>query len=50
MREAIDRKIVIRDTTPTLFRALLEYLYGGQLCVSSLGVEQLADLMLLADR
>lgn len=50
MRESIDKKIVIHDTSPVLFRLFLEYLYGGRLDSSGLTTEQLADLMLLSDR
>ncbi|XP_054262009.1 uncharacterized protein LOC128985991 isoform X2 [Macrosteles quadrilineatus] len=50
MREAIDRKIIVFDTSPSLFSVLLDYLYCGQLDTSSFTVDQLADLMLLADR
>uniref|UniRef100_A0A1B6MP93 BTB domain-containing protein n=1 Tax=Graphocephala atropunctata TaxID=36148 RepID=A0A1B6MP93_9HEMI len=50
MREAIDRKITVFDTSPSLFSVLLDYLYCGQLDTGSFSVDQLADLMLLADR
>ncbi|KDR13429.1 uncharacterized protein LOC110835411 [Zootermopsis nevadensis] len=50
MREAIDRKIVIHDTSPFLFSTFLNYLYSGQLETKDLSVDQLADLMLLSDR
>lgn len=44
------RKITIHDSNPFLFRTFLEYLYSGQLRHQSLGSEQLAELLLLADR
>lgn len=50
MREAIDRKIVIHDTNPFLFRVFLEYLYSGRLRRNSLTTEHLAELFLLSDR
>ncbi|XP_013783752.1 uncharacterized protein LOC106467912 [Limulus polyphemus] len=50
MRESIDKKIVVHDSNPTLFRIFLEYLYGGHLETSQLSTEQLADLMQLSDR
>lgn len=50
MRESIDKKIVVHDTNPALFKVFLEYLYGGTLDTSGLSTVQLADLMLLSDR
>ncbi|XP_074026270.1 uncharacterized protein isoform X2 [Leptinotarsa decemlineata] len=50
MREAIDKKIVVHDTGPFLFRILLEYLYSGRLKCDSLSSEQLVELLLLSDR
>lgn len=49
MREDIHRKIVIHDTSPVIFRRLLLYLYGAPID-RTVGVEQICDLMLLADR
>lgn len=43
------RKIVIHDTSPVIFRRLLLYLYGAPVD-KSVGVDQLCELMLLADR
>ncbi|XP_075220250.1 uncharacterized protein LOC142323850 isoform X2 [Lycorma delicatula] len=50
MREAIDRKIVVIDTSPSLFLTLVDYLYCGQLDTSKLTVDQLSDLLYAADR
>lgn len=50
MREAIDRKITIHDTSPYLFRLFLEYLYSGRLRQNALNTDQLAELLLLSDR
>lgn len=51
MRESIDRKIIIHDTSPFLFRVFLEYLYGGRIEESlGLSTEQWSDLLLLSDR
>ncbi|RZF40536.1 hypothetical protein LSTR_LSTR000415 [Laodelphax striatellus] len=51
MREAIDRKIVIIDTSPKLFTILVEYLYSGQLeSAHGLSTDQLVDLLYAADR
>ncbi|CAL1278747.1 unnamed protein product [Larinioides sclopetarius] len=50
MKESINKKIVIHDTTPQLFLIFLEYLYGGQVDTGQLSTEQLADLMQLSDR
>ncbi|XP_053699216.1 uncharacterized protein LOC128746197 [Sabethes cyaneus] len=49
MQEAINRKIVIHDTSPVIFRRLLLYLYGAPVD-KSVGVDQICELMLLADR
>ncbi|XP_039443755.1 uncharacterized protein LOC120423873 [Culex pipiens pallens] len=49
MQEDINRKIVIHDTSPVIFRRLLLYLYGAPVD-KSVGVDQLCELMLLADR
>ncbi|KAK3802051.1 hypothetical protein RRG08_064644 [Elysia crispata] len=50
MKEAIDRKIVVHDTNPDLFRRFLEALYAGHLDTSGLNDELLADMMTLCDR
>ncbi|XP_059480539.1 uncharacterized protein LOC132199661 [Neocloeon triangulifer] len=50
MRESIDRKIVVHDTSHSLFKIFLEYLYCGRLDAANLSLDQLTDLMLLADR
>ncbi|KAK9873149.1 hypothetical protein WA026_021382 [Henosepilachna vigintioctopunctata] len=50
MREDIDKKIVIHDTNPTMFKIFLEYLYTGSLSPSLLTNEQLVDLLVLSDR
>ncbi|XP_005112555.1 uncharacterized protein LOC101850692 [Aplysia californica] len=50
MKEAINRKIVVHDTNPELFRKFLESLYSGCLDTSGLSAEQLADMMTLCDR
>ncbi|XP_044732009.1 uncharacterized protein LOC123294888 [Chrysoperla carnea] len=49
MREAINKKIVIHDTSLFLFRVFLDYLYSGKLVPETLTNEQLADLMMLSD-
>ncbi|XP_052872917.1 uncharacterized protein LOC128278266 [Anopheles cruzii] len=49
MQEDINRKIVIYDTSVVIFRRLLLYLYGAPVD-KSVSVEQLCELMLLADR
>ncbi|XP_049288529.1 uncharacterized protein LOC125766531 [Anopheles funestus] len=49
MQEDINRKIIIYDTSPVIFRRLLLYLYGAPVD-RSVGVDQLCELMLLADR
>ncbi|CAN8008051.1 unnamed protein product [Ixodes pacificus] len=50
MRESIDRKIVVHDTHPEVFRLFLEYLYRGCLDSRTLATEQLVELMQLGDR
>ncbi|XP_055617390.1 uncharacterized protein LOC129762851 [Toxorhynchites rutilus septentrionalis] len=49
MQEDINRKIVVHDTSPVIFRRLLLYLYGAPVD-KSVGVDQICELMLLADR
>lgn len=49
MQEDINRKIIIHDTSPVIFRRLLLYLYGAPID-KTVGVEQICELMLLADR
>ncbi|EDV99855.1 uncharacterized protein LOC6565226 [Drosophila grimshawi] len=49
MQESINRKIIITDTSPVIFRRLLLYLYGAPID-RTVGAEQLCELMLLADR
>lgn len=44
------RKITVHDTSPTLFRMFLEYLYSGSLEMNEMSTEQIADMMTLADR
>lgn len=50
MRESIDRKIVVHDTHPEVFRLFLEYLYRGCLDSQILATDQLVELMQLGDR
>ncbi|XP_025114825.1 uncharacterized protein LOC112576505 isoform X1 [Pomacea canaliculata] len=50
MRESIDKKIVVHDIQPHVFRLFLEALYSGQLDTSSLTTEHLVDMMTLCDR
>ncbi|XP_076252355.1 uncharacterized protein LOC143191312 isoform X3 [Rhynchophorus ferrugineus] len=50
MKEAINKKIEIHDTNPTIFKLFLEYLYGGNLQKKDLSMEQLLELLLLSDR
>lgn len=47
---SISRRIVIYDTTPSLFRKLLAYLYTGKLDTRITTGEQLIELVLLGDR
>lgn len=49
MQESINRKVVITDTSPVIFRRLLLYLYGAPID-RTVGAEQVCELMLLADR
>eukprot|EP00058_Branchiostoma_floridae_P010098 XP_002595586.1 hypothetical protein BRAFLDRAFT_117505 [Branchiostoma floridae] len=50
MKEAIDRRITVHDTSPALFRLFLEYLYVGNLATDTLTLDQLADMTALSDR
>lgn len=49
MQESINRKVIITDTTPVIFRRLLLYIYGAPID-RTVGAEQICELMLLADR
>lgn len=49
MQESINRKVVITDTSPVIFRRLLLYIYGAPID-RTVGAEQICELMLLADR
>ncbi|XP_052855751.1 uncharacterized protein LOC128264356 isoform X2 [Drosophila gunungcola] len=49
MQESINRKVIITDTSPVIFRRLLLYLYGAPID-RTVGAEQVCELMLLADR
>ncbi|EDW82821.2 uncharacterized protein Dwil_GK10199 [Drosophila willistoni] len=49
MQESINRKVIITDTSPVIFRRLLLYLYGAPID-RTVGAEQICELMLLADR
>nr|CAD7264660.1 unnamed protein product [Timema shepardi] len=50
MREAIDRRVIIHDTSQCVFSSFLDYLYSGKLDTCSFSADHLADLMLLSDR
>jgi hypothetical protein len=52
MVEAQNRRIVLHDVSPLVFDLFLRFVYGGLACmqVPMLSVDQLADLLLLADR
>ncbi|KAL7743025.1 hypothetical protein ACLKA6_011381 [Drosophila palustris] len=49
MQESINKKVIITDTSPVIFRRLLLYLYGAPID-RTVGAEQICELMLLADR
>lgn len=49
MQESINRKVVITDTSPVIFRRLLLYIYGAPID-RTVGADQICELMLLADR
>lgn len=49
MKEDINRKIVIHDISPMIFKRLLLYLYGAPID-KTVGPEQICELMVLADR
>lgn len=49
MKEDIDRKIVVQDTCPVIFRRFLLYLYGAPID-KTVSVDQICELMLLGDR
>lgn len=49
MKEDIDRKIVVQDTSPVIFRRFLLYLYGAPID-KTVSADQICELMLLGDR
>lgn len=49
MKESINRKVIITDTSPVIFRRLLLYIYGAPID-RTVGADQICELMLLADR
>lgn len=49
MKEDINRKITVQDTSPVIFRRFLLYLYGAPID-KTVGADQICELMLLGDR
>lgn len=49
MKEEIDRKIVVQDTSPVIFRRFLLYIYGAPID-KTVSADQICELMLLGDR
>lgn len=51
MREAIERRVEVHDTTPALFKSFLRFVYSGKLGESDMdNSDSLSELLLLADR
>uniref|UniRef100_A0A0K2TSK0 BTB domain-containing protein n=2 Tax=Lepeophtheirus salmonis TaxID=72036 RepID=A0A0K2TSK0_LEPSM len=50
MKEAIEKKIIISDVSPCVFRLFLKYIYSGSLSVEGLPIDQISELLLLSDR
>lgn len=50
MKESIERRILIPDTSPCLFNKFLGYLYSGILDTDSLSVDELAEMIALSDK
>ncbi len=44
------RRITVQDVDPESFRVFLQYLYGISLKLASVQVEELVDLLAIADR
>lgn len=49
MKEDINRKIVVQDTSPVIFRRFLLYIYGAPID-RTVPADQICELMLLGDR
>lgn len=49
MKEDINRKIIVQDTSPVIFRRFLLYLYGAPID-RTVPADQICELMLLGDR
>ena len=50
MREAIDKRIVVRDCSESTFRTFLRYLYGGWVGLETTPTEEVVDLLAAADQ
>jgi len=50
MKESIQKKMTIHDTSVDMFKLFLSYLYSGHVDTAQLNTEQLSDMMALADR
>ncbi|XP_068717142.1 BTB/POZ domain-containing protein 19-like [Montipora capricornis] len=50
MKESIERRILLPDTSPCLFYKFLEYLYSGILDTRSLSLDEVTDLLALSDK
>ncbi|RMX49172.1 hypothetical protein pdam_00021260 [Pocillopora damicornis] len=50
MKESIERRILIPDTSPCLFYKFLGYLYSGILDKDSLSLDELAEVIALSDK
>ena len=50
MKEAIDRRVVVRDCPEATFRLFLRYLYGGRLDMDAMATEEVVELLAAADQ
>ncbi|KAJ7373532.1 hypothetical protein OS493_011132 [Desmophyllum pertusum] len=50
MKESIERRILVPDTSPCLFQKFLGYLYGGVLDTHSLSLDDVTELLALSDK
>lgn len=50
MKEAIERRILLPDTSPCLFYKFLEYLYSGILDTRSVSMDEVPEMLALSDK
>ncbi|KAL9955418.1 hypothetical protein ACROYT_G036744 [Oculina patagonica] len=50
MKESIERRILVPDTSPCLFHKFLGYLYSGVLDTRSLSLDEVTEMLALSDK